>query len=504
MRRVMIRFRIILAGVMVWVAGAWSSHGFSLLGQFQAWQTSDIGYQQPGDIGGPVRPNQGYRWNLPEITYGFDQTFITYFGPDGMRAVDQAMKVFNDLPPMSKISTDGFSFFVNGEIVPTTTTQVNQDARALGLIDLKSFAMHMVIEELGLAEPERWAWALRGRQVTTATDPDITNYTVINLNFDPITLQPSPVVNGITYGYDIVEANNPFVSDAEEIPVDVLSTFPFTSVAGARSLLTASVGGASIGTLQFDSGRFYTGLTHDDVGGLRWLYSSKNFAVENLETNVTYGTPARGGGSPWAPFFGGSNIVVGTNILFNTNLLVREALRPGINDLRFRRVNFDSQLGRLMVPITNRYMDQFLTNGRVMIQPVQRVITLPDIIFVVDDLGLDTGLVPFLTSRSPTSQWINNDAINGRDTTVDGGPGVIAPPVTITFTDQLPGYFLDTDIFFILGIPFGFGPPLDSTLQTKFFSWGSFDESSSTPIIYPQYGHITIQDLRQSAVGGGN
>jgi len=32
-----------------------------------------------------------------------------------------------------------------------------------GLLDLKSHAMGMVIEELGWAEPERYVWTLRGR-----------------------------------------------------------------------------------------------------------------------------------------------------------------------------------------------------------------------------------------------------------------------------------------------------------------------------------------------------
>jgi hypothetical protein len=245
-------------------------------------------------------------------------------------------------------------------------------------------------------------------------------------------------------------------------------------------------------------------LTHDDVGGLRWLYHPNNMAVENLETNVVFGTPLRNG-SPWTPFFGGSNVVVGTNILFNTNLLVSEALRGGINEIRFRRVNYDSLLGRTFVPITNQYMDTFITNGQRTMQPVQRVINQPDIIFVAEDLGLSTGLVPFLTGRTATTAWQNNDAINGLDSETDEGPGVIVPPIFITFTDQLPAFFNSTEQFFFGGSA-GTGPlpPNDDTIQDRFFTWGSFDESSAPPIIYPQYGNITVQDLRRFAVGGGN
>jgi hypothetical protein len=507
----MIRFRTVLAGAMIWLATVCSSPAFSLLGQILpgSWQVPGLGYDLAGDIGGPLRPSDGgFRWNLPVITYAFDQSFINYFGAEGMRAVNEAMTVFNDLPPVSQISHDGFSFFVNGEIVPTRSTLVNQDAAELGLIDLKSVAMRMVIEELGLASPERWAWSLRGRSVTTVTPPpNITNYTVVNLNFDPITLQPTPIVNGILYDYNIVETPNPFVSEAVEIPVDELDVFSFTSVADARGLLTIAFDPFT-GVIRYEGGRFFTGLTHDDVGGLRWLYHPNHMAVENLETNVVFGTPLRSGvsGSPWTPFFGGSNVVViGTNTLFNTNLLVREGLRGGINEIRFRRVNYDSLLGRTFVPITNQYMDTFITNGQRTVQPVQRVITQPDIIFVVEDLGISTGLVPFLTGRTATTAWENNDAINGRDTETDEGPGVITPPIFITFTDQLPAYFNSTAQFFFGGSgSTGPLPPNDAPIQDRFFTWGSFDESSTPPIIYPQYGNITVQDLRRFAVGGGN
>jgi hypothetical protein len=55
---------------------------FSLLGPYEAWmQTSNcfrlpvtLPYNQPGDIGGPMCISNGYRWNVPFVTYGFDQS----------------------------------------------------------------------------------------------------------------------------------------------------------------------------------------------------------------------------------------------------------------------------------------------------------------------------------------------------------------------------------------------------------------------------------------------
>ena len=35
----------------------------------------------------------------------------------------------------------------------------------LGLHDVKSTALQLMMEELGLAEPERWTWALRARAI---------------------------------------------------------------------------------------------------------------------------------------------------------------------------------------------------------------------------------------------------------------------------------------------------------------------------------------------------
>ena len=514
MRGVMIQsFGRVLLGAMAVLACANTARAFSLLGAgFPAWQTADydgvaLAYNEPGDLGGPRRVNEGYRWNLPVITYAFDQSFISYFGLDGVRAVEEAIAVYKELPPMNKITTDGFSFFINGEIVPTRTTLENGEARLLGLLDVKSTAMHYLIEELGLAEPERYAWELGSRETVNLPgppDPDFTNYIVLNLNFDPITLRPTNMVNGVLYGYEIIESQNPDTAEAVETfnPLDV---FVNQSVAGGRSVLNAVGGTFFFGGQAFvlgNAGRFYTGLTHDDVGGLRWLYSPNNFAVENLETNVVFGTPvANTRGSPWTPFFtgtniSGTNIVVGTNTLFNTNRLVVQGLRGGINKLRFQRVNYDSLLGRVFVPITNRWADRFMTNGQAVVQPVERVITQPDIIFTAERLGLDDNFFPFLTARTDTSNWQNNDAINGVDVEVDGGPGVIQPPVIIRFTDQLPFFINSTELF-----PGSF-PSDASHIQSVI--WASFNESSGSTIIYPQYGSITLQDLRRSAVGGGN
>src|SRR6266853_306414 len=104
---------------------------FSLLGPFKAYQVQGIGYALPGDIGGPMTLGEGYRWNLPTITYAYDQSFIEYFGTNGMAAIDATVKILNDLPPFSQITNDASSLYIAGIRVPTDTARVNYEAQAL-------------------------------------------------------------------------------------------------------------------------------------------------------------------------------------------------------------------------------------------------------------------------------------------------------------------------------------------------------------------------------------
>ena len=39
--------------------------------------TNDMSLE--GDIGGPMDVTNEYRWNVPVLTYGFDQSFVDYF-----------------------------------------------------------------------------------------------------------------------------------------------------------------------------------------------------------------------------------------------------------------------------------------------------------------------------------------------------------------------------------------------------------------------------------------
>jgi hypothetical protein len=480
--------RFLLAMVFLAIAVP-RAKAFALLGPYTAWQAQGIGYQLPGDIGGPMGLNEGFRWNVPLITYGFDKTFIDYFGPEGVRAITEAMQIFNDLPAANRMSAD------LSEFSPQTLRE-NYEASALGIVDLKTTALTVVMEELGFADPVRFTFTLRGRE--TRPNPARTNYTTIIRNFDPVSLAPTRYVNGFPYTYFIREFAVPF-DHADAIEEGLFSQDDLNFLPVATGAFRS---GSSGGNSPFVSGFYRVGLTRDDVGGIRFLYNPKNYAVESLLPTVTAGTGRVGGG--WVPFvgitngLGVTNTIIGTNAL-GTNNILAVGVRGGKNKLRFQRAFFDPILGTFFTTISNAYTDIVVsTNREFVVQPVVRTVTQPDILFSAADLGLINGIDPVIYERTTTAVWINNDALNGFDP-VDGeanGPGVIPPQVQITFTSILPVFFNSTANAF-----------LDSPGEDSAFTygtWGSFDGSTNAPIIFDGRGQLlSIEQLRVKILSQG-
>jgi len=87
---------------------------FSLLGPYAQWMDTAKSYRLTGDIGGPMNIGEGYRWNVPVLSYGFDQAFLDYFGPEGVEAVEQAVAILNDLPPASQIMLEDYPLLSRG------------------------------------------------------------------------------------------------------------------------------------------------------------------------------------------------------------------------------------------------------------------------------------------------------------------------------------------------------------------------------------------------------
>jgi len=341
---------------------------------------------------------------------------------------------------------------------------------------MKSHVLGVMIGQLGLTSPERFTWTLRNRFV----GPTAVYYTVIKRNFDPVTFNPSSYVNGVLYTYSIGEFTAPAAfADAVETPADPLA-FPFTAVASVMDGYWAGALGA---------GDFLTGLTRDDVAGLRYLYRPSNYNIENLITNATAGvgaaSTAGGGGSPWTPILG-TNTVTATNTLTVSNTIVTTALRPGVDKIAFVEANYDSQFGSF-ITFTNTYKDTYVTNGHLVSQTVSRAMTQPDIIFIASDLGIFE-FTPIAWTRSGTAGWANNSALNSQAAL--GGPGVIEPQVVITFSKVGP--FLinyDTSAAY-----------LSELGAIRGWVWGAFDGTTNDPVVFPE--GLSVQELERMVLGG--
>jgi len=252
---------------------------FSLIEPFEAWQIQALTYRVGGDLGGPANLGEEYRRNIPVLYYSFDLSFLEYFGSNGVVAIEEAIAIMNNLTNVSSYSADLSEF-------PLEAQRYNFRAQALSLSDLKSWTLNLLTEQMGLAPPDRYTWTLRERAVGTGGCPEDVGYGVIKRNFEILpsgldAFQASSYVNGTLYSYQIVEfcQNTPFLADAVEFPVDPLAN-TYTAVASDFRPL----------------GSFYTGLTRDDVAGLRYLMRTNNYNTEaaggGAETFITNNTIA--------------------------------------------------------------------------------------------------------------------------------------------------------------------------------------------------------------------
>ena len=450
------------------LALAANASAFSLMGPPASWQTAAIGYNLPGDVGGPMNFFEGYRFTVPILTYGYDPTFLNFFGANGVAAIESAMAVLNAVPAASAMSANLAEFPLQA-VGPANATAAN-----LRVFDLKSAALSTVLGQMGLASPERWTYALRDRVVIANT----TNYTVIQRNFDPVNRQPTNIVNGVLYTYSVQEGLLPGnYADAVE-----------TRVSGnANNRTVASLddrGGLG-------AGQFFTSLTRDDYGALRYLLRFNPFKVETLGTGIRLANTY----SPFGP-------ALGTNAL--TNIPIATARRPGIDKISFQPIAIDSLLGIAIRAVTNRYVDVFYhpTNGYLTNQTLQRVTTLPDVLFTAGDLagaGAGAGaLVGGATLSRPTSvtrAWVNNSALNTVVGGAGSGPGVIpaaasnATAIVITFNTLGPSRLNFS------GAGFRF---LDERSATVNGVWGYFDTTTIFSV-FPD--GLTIQDLERQLYG---
>jgi hypothetical protein len=156
------------------------------------------------------------------------------------------------------------------------------------------------------------------------------------------------------------------------------------------------------------------------------------------------------------------------------------ATRQGVRKLTFLRRDFDSLLNQFWEPVTNDYTLYALTNGFLVPQHIQRVVTAPDFLFDASDIGyVANSITPLIFRRNVTFDTANTPA-------GAAGPGIIDPPSTITFNTISPVYQLTG------------GGSLGAN-QSPILIWGSFDGSTNDPIVYPS--SLSITELENAVLG---
>jgi hypothetical protein len=439
------RWRFVLGFLAILITGSVDVPGFSLLGPYAAWMDPTNSYRAGLDIGGPVGLSEGYRWNVPFVTYGFDQSFINYFGSNGVYAVGQAFQVLNDLTPASDLNPTNF---------PTGSYRYNYSAADQQVFDLKTATLAVLLEHMGLSEPERnmfvlYQWSsmfLADLYLSDYSDSFLSEY-ILERNFDPQSLAPSTQVNGVPYMGEVFALGplnpNPRLAYGHAQIVDPLAVDQTAATDLIHIVLPifTTVGFNTGGDLL--TGAYFSTFSQDDIGGIRYLLSTNNVEPEILLPDV-YGTGS------------------------NTTWFVNGALRPGINKINFVRQPYDIQLGRFL-SLTNDFTDSYFTNGSLQHQQLERVTTEPDFLFSVTDTAGTNAQTP-LCVRSGTDHWWNSAAGNSSTAL---GPGLIRPPIHVVFNKLGP--WLQTDEYAAQGGAYSF----------RNYHWASFDGTTNAIVTYP-------------------
>ena len=216
------------------------AHAFVLMGPSTPNETANAAaWNYSDELGAPKTIDREYkrffRWNIPHFVYSFDASFANYFGTEGMDAVDEAMGVLNDFfvnedyQGMSQLNLTKHGFAGN-----YNTSWINTTAQNAQIIDIKSLVLGMLVDQLGIGNPYRWAFSITG------TTSNVLNSQVIFetrlRNFDPTTYQPTDIINNVKYSYRLVH-------DATNISVGQ-NALPTYSTADMEEFTTDTSGNA--------------------------------------------------------------------------------------------------------------------------------------------------------------------------------------------------------------------------------------------------------------------
>ena len=230
---------VLAAGLLL--AGAAGAHAFTLANGTNRVVVNNLGEE--------------YRWNSPVITYTYDESFLNYFGSNGVVAIEKAMGILNAIPPASTIATNyppASASENNLWNYPVRPDRFHPRAYNDRILDIKSYALAELFGFMGLGNPEDSAFQLEFGSVTLR-------------NWDPISYGPSKYVNGTLLSWVVLGATN-----AQPFPIDV--TKPIITLAGTTDHRVP----------RLDEGKYLVAPTRDDIGGYRYLYRKDNFNMEGL------------------------------------------------------------------------------------------------------------------------------------------------------------------------------------------------------------------------------
>jgi hypothetical protein len=333
--------------------GGCSVFGYSLAGPLEltpnppgnadAWQIQSIGYNLippnfNGDVVTPKNLGEQYRWNTRNLYYAYDTSFLTYFGTNGAAQLDAMFAMLNSLS-----NVDAYSPTLSEW--PQTSSRINLTAASVDMFDLKSLMLVEMMEQLGLAEPDRYTYTLHNRIIPAGAICPNYEYLITQRNFDPVTQNYSAVVNGVLYTYNIIEECS--VNPNPEAPLNATSlrrpVDPEQQAEGAFSAVAAGLHG---GLQNTDDptllGRFYTGLTRDDIGGLRYLLSSNTIVTEPIEIASVVQIPP-----PQPSVVLTSNLAQLNSDALTNNQAALQALYPAL------QITSAQNLGFAFVAVTN-------------------------------------------------------------------------------------------------------------------------------------------------------
>lgn len=381
--------------------------------------TIDLNYWD--DLGGPKEAKNFFRWNMPTLTYAFDASFINYFGLEGRFAVNEAVKVINDFfsnEDYQGVSALSLADPKHGFLGNFNTTWANTTARNAQVLDIKSLTLGLLLNQMGVGNPHRWAFSIH--DATTNMANTMVNFRVRLRNYDPLTYRPTDKINGVQYSYRLVHdgtnspgLNNgptfimPTFADMEEFTTDI-SGNAWSAVAGiCDSFYGNSLVYWTDKPTLFDFGVYYDGnnamggkrqprhaLTYDDAGALKYLYRKNNYVYETLPLDVVLVVPSQLLPMIAIPVFpgptgrlfpdtlgGNQGFIPRRNTAFMPALPITSvlpaqgpppfydlAMRGGVDKMQLIEQPFDSLLGITFTATNIIWEDTFITtNGQTVI-----------------------------------------------------------------------------------------------------------------------------------------